>query len=93
MKESGGKGMGKGKGQCVLFTVTPGGSGGISQGKVRANISCMITFSTFKEIINIITINVDISKSLWPIIICLFVPQTITVTMRVSRLNALSMNP
>ena len=23
MKESGGKGMGKGKGHCVLFTVTP----------------------------------------------------------------------
>ena len=39
MKESGGKGMGKGKGLCVLFTVTPGGSGGISQGKVREQIS------------------------------------------------------
>lgn len=52
MKESGGKGMGMGKGHCVLFTVTPGRSGGISQGKVRANIPCVITFSSFKELIS-----------------------------------------
>lgn len=52
MKESGGKGMGKAKGHCVLFTVTPGGSGGISQGRVRANIPCVTTFSSFKEIIS-----------------------------------------
>lgn len=91
MKESG-KGTGKGKGHCVLFTVTPE-EVEASAKEGESKYPCMITFSTFKEIINIITINVDISKSVWSIIICLFVPQTITVTMRVSRLNALSMNP
>ena len=32
MKESGGKAMGKGKGHCVLFTVTPGGVEAVAKG-------------------------------------------------------------
>lgn len=33
MKESGGKGMGKGKGHCVPFTVTPGGREASARGR------------------------------------------------------------
>lgn len=48
-----GKGMGRGRGHRILFTQTPGGRGGISQGKVRANIPCTTRFSSFNEIISL----------------------------------------
>lgn len=45
--------MDRGRGHCVLFTLIPGGSGDISQGKVRANIPCTTALSSFNEVISL----------------------------------------